>query len=89
MIAGGFENGHMTLGGWWWMALVWIVIIATIVYLVVRGQNVDRDRDTHAPPARPSPQELLAERYARGEIDEEEFRRRRDVLDGPNSDTAS
>lgn len=88
MIAGGFDYGHMTLGGWWWMALLWVVLIATIVYLVVRGQNVDRGRDTHALTARPSPQELLAERYARGEIDEDEFLRRRDVLDGSNSDTA-
>jgi putative membrane protein len=29
---------------------------------------------------RPSAEQLLAERFARGEIDEEEYRHRRDVL---------
>ncbi|MEW2558755.1 SHOCT domain-containing protein [Streptomyces griseorubiginosus] len=33
---------------------------------------------THVPP---SPEQLLAERFARGEIDEEEYRRRMSVLD--------
>lgn len=88
MIAGGFEYGHMTLGGWWWMTLLWVVIIATTVFLVVRAQSADRGRDPGAPTTRPNPQELLAERYARGQIDEDEFRRRRDVLDDPSSDTA-
>jgi len=34
------------------------------------------------PPAGPAPEQILAERYARGEIDEDEFRRRLAVLRG-------
>jgi putative membrane protein len=35
------------------------------------------------PPASGSPQQLLADRFARGEIDEEEYRRRLAVLQNP------
>ncbi|GAA2759091.1 SHOCT domain-containing protein [Actinopolymorpha rutila] len=37
------------------------------------------------PPARPTPDDVLAERFARGEIDEDEYRRRLDVLHATGS----
>jgi len=55
------------------MVLFW-GLLALGGYLLVRG--VER-RSTGAPPdGRPSPEEVLADRFARGEIDEEEYRRR-------------
>lgn len=57
------------------MVLFWGAVIAGIVALVRHFGRGDQQ-----PPARPSrpapPEQPLAERFARGEIDEEEYRRR-------------
>ncbi len=55
-----------------WMVLFWGALVATGVYFIWR-------RPTRAD-AGPSAEEVLAERYARGEIDAEEYRQRRVVL---------
>jgi putative membrane protein len=60
------------------MLVFWGGLIAVIV-LAVRGSlRPARPTDTRGP--EPDADELLAERYARGEIDEDEYRRRREVL---------
>ena len=72
------------LSGWGWVAMVtgmvvfWGLLIALAVILV-RGLNRPADL-AHGP--RPSPEQLLGERFARGEIDEEEYRRHRAALTG-------
>ena len=59
--------------GWWFpffpliFIAIWIIVIITL-----------RRRWRHSP--RRTGQSVLAERYARGEIDEAEYRQRRDVL---------
>lgn len=73
--------------GGWGMALMtmstllfWGLVIAGIVLLVrytARGAHTAA-RTGHPP----TPQHLLAERFARGEIDEEEYIRRLRVLGG-------
>lgn len=55
-----------------WMLLVWAVVIGTIVW-TVRGITRETPRRSRA-------LEILEERYARGEIDHEEFVRRRAEL---------
>lgn len=68
-------------GGWGWggglvMAFVmlafWGLLIWTVVMLV---RHTSGQRGTG-----PTPEEVLAERFARGEIDEDEYQKRRDVL---------
>jgi len=56
-----------------WMVLFWGGLLAAGVYFI-------RRRPTRAS-AGPSAEEVLAERYARGEIDAEEYRQRRVVLE--------
>lgn len=73
------DHDHMG-GGWWWvMGIGWLLFLAFIgflIYLLVRHHT-----DTGTPARRGgTAEELLAERLARGEIDEDEYRRRRDAL---------
>ncbi|MFD8141526.1 SHOCT domain-containing protein [Streptomyces sp. NPDC059708] len=79
-----YWNDHMAPWGWFAMSfttlLLWGLIAAAAV-LLVRG--LKRDRATG--PGTPSTTEaeaLLAGRYARGEIDDEEYARRLAVLRG-------
>ncbi|MET8130585.1 SHOCT domain-containing protein [Streptomyces sp. NPDC005251] len=73
--------------GWGWftmsvgMILFWTVLI---VFAVLLFRTVSRSADGgagtgNAQPG-PTPEQLLAERFARGEIDEEEYCRRLTVL---------
>ena len=77
------------MGGWGMVLmtisslLFWGLVIAGIVALV---RYAGRSSHVGAPPGdRPTPQQVLAERFARGEIDEDEYTRRLQVLDGTAS----
>ncbi|WP_187645611.1 SHOCT domain-containing protein [Streptomyces sp. TRM49041] len=67
------------MSGWGWFAmsasmiLFWALII-TVAVLLFRALNRAPDH-THVS-ASPSPEQLLAERFARGDIDEEDYQRR-------------
>ncbi|MGV6817120.1 MAG: SHOCT domain-containing protein [Thiotrichales bacterium] len=71
-------EGHGFLGGGL-MWLSWIVIIALIVWLV-RGVGSTSGGSTAEPRRERTPLEILEERFARGEIDEEEFQQRKRLL---------
>ena len=74
-------------GGSYWLGmglhgLFWIAVLAAIVALVawaVRSSN--RPYGSAAPGAAPSPREILDARYARGEIEEDEYLTRRKALE--------
>jgi putative membrane protein len=65
--------------GWGWgamtisMVLFWGLLILGGVLLV---RAVNRPSDGASSPGWPTPEQVLAERFARGDIDEEEYRRR-------------
>lgn len=63
--------------GWIWMLLIWAMIIGLAVWAVTSLRG--RDAPGHSSP--PSARRTLDERFARGEIDEEEYRRRLDELE--------
>ena len=65
--AGGF--GHMGWGAMlWWTALLVAVVVS--FWLAARSRT----------PKQPSPMDLLAERFARGEIDAAEYEERKKTL---------
>ncbi len=75
-------------GGWYgmifgplFMILVLVVVIAVAVVLVrgIGGPSQWAQPPHQVPPGR-TPLDILKERYARGEIDKEEFEERRRVL---------
>ncbi|HEX4751297.1 MAG TPA: SHOCT domain-containing protein [Solirubrobacterales bacterium] len=59
-----------------WVPLFWIAVILFIVWLIRRGRW-GRPRRYHH---HQSAAEVLEHRFARGEIDDDEFRRRRSIL---------
>lgn len=68
--------------GWWWMmpllmVAFWVAVVWLVVGLV-RGRPVARPDGASERPE--SPEQVLAHRYARGELDDEEYRRRLDTL---------
>jgi putative membrane protein len=69
-------DGHMD-GGWWWvMGIGWLIFLAVVIGVAV---VVLRHYGGSGVPAR-SALHVLDERFARGEIDEDEYRKRRDAL---------
>ena len=63
---------HMDGSDWWWMTLMMVLLWGLLIWLVV--WMVRSSSQTHGD-QRSDPEQLLAERFARGEIDETEYRR--------------
>lgn len=70
--------GGMGLGAWLFMGTFWVLLLALIVWLVVRLLP-SGDRST-PPPAAQSPEDILDARFARGEIDAETYAAARAAL---------
>lgn len=64
----------MVFGG-----VLWLVLVVAMVVLVIRYVG-DRPATSSPAAADPSARELLDRRLARGEIDVEEYERRRDAM---------
>ena len=79
---------HMWGGGYGWffgpiMMIVFIAVTVVVIVLIVRwlgGTGHAPSHLVHGPPPGKTPLDILKERYARGEIDKEEFEERRKVL---------
>lgn len=78
--ASGFD--HMGGYGWWgMMGLGWLVgllVVGLLVWAIVQATQGSRRAD--ALPSTNAAEATLADRFARGEIDEDEYRRRLDAL---------
>jgi putative membrane protein len=79
----------------WWgyllmslsMVVFWGLVIGGIIALVrYLGRQPEQSQTQ---PVQPTPEQILAERFARGELDEEEYRRRVDALRGNRQPVAS
>jgi putative membrane protein len=78
-------HGGIGWGGWLLMTLFLLLLIALIVAVVVALMRSSAAASSPAAPptgGSPSAQQMLDERYARGEIDEVEYLHRRAVLRG-------
>ncbi|HVU74565.1 MAG TPA: SHOCT domain-containing protein [Mycobacteriales bacterium] len=62
------------------MVLFWGGVVALVVWLVRRSRTEPTAAGSGSRPTSTGPDEVLAERFARGEIDEDEFSRRRELL---------
>ncbi|HEX6877185.1 MAG TPA: SHOCT domain-containing protein [Nocardioidaceae bacterium] len=80
-----WHDGGPGWGGWilmsFGMIAFWTLVVVAVIALV-RGLQSDQGRPPR-PPA--DARQLLDERFARGEIDAEEYKARRDLL-GPGAE---
>ena len=83
---GGFGMGA---GGWVLMTVFWIVLVAFIVWAIVRlvPSRTDDVREPRLPAAAPpeAPREILDRRLASGEIDVETYSELRSKLSSPSA----
>lgn len=74
-------NGGVGWGGWLAMSLMMIVVWGVLIFGgIARWRATDRSDRSQPPAGHPTPEQLLDERIARGEIDIEEYRQRRESL---------
>ncbi|WBP91455.1 SHOCT domain-containing protein [Kitasatospora cathayae] len=78
-----WHNGGMSGWGWFGMSLGMLLVTALLVIGgVLLFWSLDRTTTHPAPPAPPAalgptpPEQLLAARFARGKIDDQEYRKR-------------
>jgi putative membrane protein len=70
------NHAHGGPGGWWFIfPLFWILLWGTVIFFVFRAR-----RGWGRWHSGQSGENVLAERYARGEITEQEYRERQSVL---------
>ena len=85
------NNGdwHYGMGGgnWWWMPIMMFAILGGLIWIGitlarygVHAPHPQIPGGVPTPSARATPQEVLAERLARGEIEPDDYRQRLDAL---------
>ena len=74
----GWYGGGMGYGAWMFMGLFWLVLLAVVIWAVVRllptRRDAGRSREVE------SPEEILDRRFARGELDLETYQVQRAAL---------
>jgi putative membrane protein len=74
------NHAHGGPGGWWFIfPLFWVLFWGVVIFAFFRARRWGRWH------AGQSGEGVLAERYARGEINEQEYRERLSVLKGTRS----
>jgi putative membrane protein len=67
--------GHGWGMGWGW--IIGLIVLVVIIWIVVKALNQNKTSDQ---PGNKTPLDILKERYARGEIDKQEFEERKKDL---------
>lgn len=76
-------HGGWNWWDWLWMSAVMVAFWGGLIWLVVTLVRGERTGGTD----RANPEDVLAERFARGEINEDDYRQRLDVLRGDKAKT--
>jgi len=80
-----YGDGGIGWGGWFAMVVMMVVFWGAIAWVIVTLIRQNGSRSATAAPSVPATSDamqILDGRFARGEIDEAEYQRRRDVLRG-------
>lgn len=73
----GWQHGMWDGAGWLVMSALMLAVLAAVVIAVLAGSRAVREQSRPGDSAR----RILDERFAKGEIDEEEYQQRREVLE--------
>ena len=76
----GWYDGGIGWGGWIVMTLMMLAFWALLIFGGVAIYRSTRRDDHQSPQGRADAQRLLDERFARGEIDAEDYQARRELL---------
>jgi putative membrane protein len=69
------EFGHGWGMGWWW--IIGLIVIVAVFWMITKGVNQIKSPDKDSGK---SALDILKERYAKGEIDKQEFEERKKDL---------
>lgn len=75
----GWQHGMWDPAGWFVMSAVMLAVLAAVVIAVLAGSRAIQSREQSRPGD--AARRILDERFAKGEIDEEEYQQRREVLE--------
>ena len=78
----GNGNGYNMMGGWFGMMIIPIILIGVVIYVVSRQRQNDNVREIGT---RDNSLDILSERFARGEINEDEYTHKKNILLGHKS----
>lgn len=82
----GYDGAGWGVGGWILMVILMVLfwgVVVTVFIAVFRRAPSSEGTSRPAAPSHGSAEQILNERFARGEIDEEEYRARRAALRSP------
>lgn len=79
MMGYGYGIGMMG-GGWIWMMIIPILLIGVIVYAVIKLTDSNHSRYDRQYGDVNRAMDILNQRFANGEISEEEYKRKKDML---------
>jgi putative membrane protein len=77
---GSYGDGGIGWGGWVAMVMMMVVFWGAIAWVIVTLVRHNGPRTDQPRPSGSDPVEILDQRFARGEIDDEEYQRRRAIL---------
>jgi len=77
MMGYGYGYGNNMMGGWFGVMIIPIILIGVAIFFFYRkGQN----NNVNDEGARDNSLDILNERFARGEINEDEYNQRKNIL---------
>ena len=78
-----WHDGSPGWGGWVLMSVMMVLFWGALIFAGVavwKALSRDNRSSSRTDPAKSDPELLLDERFARGEIDEDDYKRRRELL---------
>lgn len=73
----GYGYGYNMMGNWFGMMIIPTILIGVVVYVIYNQLQNNSVKDIRI---RDNPLEILNERFARGEINDEEYNNKKDLL---------
>ena len=77
MMGYGYGNGYNMMGGWFGMMIIALIIIGIGVFIVYKLMQNNNMKDIGT---KDNSLDILNEKFAGGEINEEEYNRKKDLL---------